>query len=147
MLSREPGSRLGMELYLFATWRDNVVARGFVIENIFMFIPFGILFPYEVPFLRKIWFCIPTACLCSICIEGVQFITGRGYCQLDDVVMNTVGAGIGWLFYGVFLHWGLFFMSAEGGVKRKFEYLSSETVAYKNCHIRTCSLFMDAAIY
>lgn len=102
--SREPGSRTEVNLQLFGTWGDTPKARGYVIENIILFLPFGILVPCAVPFLRKVWCCMPIACLCSIAIEGVQFAAQRGYCQLDDVVMNTVGAGAGWLLYRMALH-------------------------------------------
>ena len=34
--------------------------------------------------------------LCSCGIELSQLITQRGYCQLDDVVTNTVGMLVGW---------------------------------------------------
>ena len=29
-------------------------------------------------------------------IEGMQLVTERGYCQLDDVVMNTLGGCLGY---------------------------------------------------
>lgn len=102
--SREPGSRTEVNMQLFGTWGDTPVARGYVIENVILFLPFGILFPCIMSFLRKAWCCMPIAGLCSIVIEGMQFATQRGYCQLDDVVMNIVGAGIGWLLYRIVLH-------------------------------------------
>lgn len=102
--SREPGSRTGVNMQLFGTWGDTPEARGYVIENIILFLPFGILFPCAVSFLRKAWCCVPIACLCSITLEGLQFVTQRGYCQLDDIVMNTAGAAAGWILYRIILH-------------------------------------------
>ena len=32
----------------------------------------------------------------------LQFITQRGYCQIDDVVTNTVGMLVGWVIWQVF---------------------------------------------
>ena len=95
-LSREPGSRIGISLELFQTWGDSVVDHSYFIENIILFIPFGILFPMVFPILRKGWSCILTGFLFSVMLEFTQLITGRGFCQLDDVMTNTVGAGIGW---------------------------------------------------
>ena len=102
--SREPGSRTGVNMQLFGTWGDTPQARGYVIENIILFLPFGILFPCAFSLLRKVWCCVPIACLCSIALEGAQFTAQRGYCQLDDVVMNTTGAAVGWLLYRIILH-------------------------------------------
>lgn len=36
------------------------------------------------------------AMLLSMMIEGMQLVTERGYCQLDDVVMNTLGGCLGY---------------------------------------------------
>ena len=40
-----------------------------------------------------------SACMISIGIEMAQYITGRGYSQLDDIVTNTTGAVIGYLLF------------------------------------------------
>lgn len=97
--SREPGSRTGVDLELFATWGSSLEAHAYVIENIIMLIPFGILFPGLFPRLRRGWACVGTGCGLSILLEFAQWLTKRGHCQLDDVVMNTLGAGIGWLVF------------------------------------------------
>lgn len=95
--SREPGSREGISLTLFETWGDSNYMHAFFIENILMFIPFGILVPMVVKKMQKAKSCVMTAFFFSCAIELSQFITQRGYCQLDDVVTNTLGAGIGWI--------------------------------------------------
>lgn len=90
IFSREPGSRKGIELQLFSTWGASTQAKAYVIENIFMFIPFGVLRVIrkkKISKTKEIFIYITASCL----IEGIQLITGRGYCQLDDVVMNTFG--------------------------------------------------------
>ena len=94
--SREPGSRKGIDLTLFETWGNTAIAHAYVIENIIMFIPFGILSPMVFKRMKKAWFCVLIGCIFSCGIEISQLITGRGYCQLDDVVTNTVGTLVGW---------------------------------------------------
>ena len=37
--SREPGSRVGVDLQLFSTWGASTQEKAYVIENIIMFIP------------------------------------------------------------------------------------------------------------
>ena len=79
IFEREPGSRTGISLTLFETLggpHDN----AYVIENILLFIPFGFLVP-------KMWKCLIT-----------QLLTQRGHFQVDDILMNTIGAGVGALF-------------------------------------------------
>lgn len=108
-LSREPGSRQGIDMTLFGTWGDTPQAHAFVIENILLFVPFGILYPLAVsatdrkPDLSKKidWekFTVLWGFLISVGIETVQLITERGYCQLDDVVMNTLGALVGYVVF------------------------------------------------
>lgn len=94
--SREPGSRIGVTIEIFRTWGDTASSHAFFIENILLFIPFGILFPPAFPPLRRLPVCMLEGFLFSVFLEMIQFVTGRGYCQLDDVVTNTLGAGIGW---------------------------------------------------
>ena len=96
-LSREPGSRKGIDIDLFATWGNTSIAHAYFIENILMFIPFGVLVPIVFPRMQKLQWCLLAGFLCSCGIELLQLITQRGYCQLDDVVTNTVGTLLGWL--------------------------------------------------
>lgn len=102
--SREPGTRTGVTVEIFRTWGNTPVEHAFFIENILLFIPFGILFPMVFPALRKPHLCILEGFLFSVCLELMQFVAGRGFCQLDDVVTNTFGAGVGWGIYRL-LRW------------------------------------------
>ena len=97
--SREPGSRTTVDLTLFNTWGTTMQAHAFFVENIIMFIPFGMLIPTAFPVMRNIFVCTLPALACSLCLEMFQLITGRGFCQLDDVITNTLGAFIGYMVY------------------------------------------------
>lgn len=119
-LSREPGSRQGIDMTLFGTWGETPQAHAFVIENILLFVPFGILYPLAVSatdrksdLSKKIdWekFTVLWGFLISVGIETVQLMTERGYCQLDDVVMNTLGALVGYVVFASLKFWtGLVF--------------------------------------
>ena len=110
-LSREPGSRQGIDMTLFGTWGVTPQAHAFVIENVLLFVPFGILYPFAMTSAGRA--CIDThSCgriasrftvllgfIISVGIETVQLITERGYCQLDDVVMNTLGSLVGYVIF------------------------------------------------
>lgn len=75
--------------------------RAMTIENILMFIPYGLLCPIIFDSLKKWYIAVPLGIACSITIEGIQFFTGRGYCQLEDLVMNTAGILIGYLIFKI----------------------------------------------
>lgn len=101
--SREPGSRIAVSLKLFETWGTTPVMHAYFIENIIMFIPLGIFLPALFRKMRKVWCCVPFAFVCSCAIEIAQYVTGRGYLQVDDIMTNTAGALIGWLVW-ILLH-------------------------------------------
>ena len=60
------------------------------INNILVFIPFGVLFPGK----RWKWLLL-TAVLLSAVIEAVQYALNLGWCEIDDVICNVLGAAIG----------------------------------------------------
>ena len=94
--SREPGSRKQIDLDLFGTWGQTAMAHAYFIENIIMFIPFGLLAPMVFKRMRNVGFCVLIGFLCSCGTEISQLSAQRGYCQIDDVVTNTMGMLIGW---------------------------------------------------
>ena len=96
-LCREPGSRKTISLVLFETWGHTFHMHAMFVENIIMFIPFGILLPILFREFRNGWLCVLTGFICSCSIEIVQHITQTGFLQLDDVVTNTTGTLLGWL--------------------------------------------------
>ncbi|WMJ85862.1 VanZ family protein [Anaerocolumna sp. MB42-C2] len=101
LLSREPGSRQGIELGLFATWGNTMTSHAYFIENILMFLPFGMLFPLAFHKLQKLQVCLMVGLLSSLFLEFLQLLTQRGFCQLDDVVTNTFGTVLGWCIYKI----------------------------------------------
>lgn len=97
--SREQGSRIGaVDLTLWSTWGYTLQTHAYFIENIILFIPFGILFPMVFKNWIR-WLTIPAGVFISAEIEYIQLLTQRGYCQIDDLVTNTFGAIVGFLIY------------------------------------------------
>lgn len=96
-LCREPGSRKDISMVLLETWGHTFRMHAMFVENIIMFIPFGVLLPILFTKFRNGWLCVLTGFVCSCSIEIVQHITQTGYLQLDDVVTNTTGTLLGWL--------------------------------------------------
>ena len=69
-----------------------------IIGNIFVFIPFGFLGIFFEK-LKKAKFLFPVFILGICFIEFLQFITKRGYAEIDDVILNTMGVVIGFWVY------------------------------------------------
>lgn len=103
-LSRESGSRKGIDLELFSTWGINARNKAFVIENILLFIPYGFVCAWAIKSSRKFLMCTLYGFLTSACIETMQLITQRGYFQVDDIITNVLGTIIGFIFFRCILH-------------------------------------------
>lgn len=97
--SRPPGSRNTVSLILGETWQGSVRSEAYVIENILMMIPFGVLLPIILKPAENVLCCISLGFFFSISLEYAQFLSQRGHMQIDDVVMNVIGTVIGYLFF------------------------------------------------
>jgi Glycopeptide antibiotics resistance protein len=98
-VSREPGSREGLDLMLFSTFSHKLEENIYPIENIILFMPFGFLLPILSVKLHNMLYCLILGGIFSTTIEISQYITKRGYCQIDDVMTNIIGTLVG---YGIY---------------------------------------------
>ena len=105
ILSRTPGNNRIVKLELLWAYRAWIAGKSYGqaesiqnILNIVLFVPFGFLFP------KRSWkYLIITVMVFSVVIEMTQYIWILGWCELDDVICNTLGAVIGfrlWLWIG-----------------------------------------------
>lgn len=94
LLFRENGGgQLRLELFWsYRTIMSNSENRADILKNIWLFIPLGAILYHLYP--KKIVFIIPIAV--SILIEVIQYITGTGICEFDDVISNGLGGIIGY---------------------------------------------------
>ena len=76
---------------------DNTDWRNLIL-NILMFVPVGFLLPLAVRKCRVFWKTALCGLAFSALIEFLQFLTGRGITEADDLLNNTVGALIGYGF-------------------------------------------------
>ena len=107
LLKREPRSLERVfkpELFwAIREWIENptVVNKTEALQyllNILFFIPYGLLFPWKDNWKRV----FVTAVVLSVFIEFSQFIFNLGWCEVDDVISNTLGAMIGyWILWKV----------------------------------------------
>ncbi len=86
--------------WLFETWEMGFRAMMTqVISNMIMFVPFGFLLPVVFKFFGSLLKTTGFAFCFSFLIEVFQYFIGRS-CDIDDLILNTLGAIIG---YGIFL--------------------------------------------
>ena len=88
-------------------WTYSVIAQGGwkamrleqeIAFNILMMIPIGALCPIlfkEYTILKT----LATGVICSLLIEILQYVTKRGFFEVDDILHNALGALIGFAFY------------------------------------------------
>jgi glycopeptide antibiotics resistance protein len=106
MVFRHPNSR-GLELTPFrefdAMLSGNNQKFWFmqIFLNILLFVPFGTLLPVVAEKFRNFWFTTILGFLFSGAIESMQYITGRGFSEVDDLINNTAGAAAGYIIFAV----------------------------------------------
>lgn len=100
LISRVTGSRREVVLWPFVSFQ---VLRGefhYIIENVFLFIPFGVLLCMTLCAygrkcsMKKI---LLASFLTSVSVELLQYLFSCGKSETDDVIANVLGAVIGYL--------------------------------------------------
>jgi glycopeptide antibiotics resistance protein len=95
---REPGSRIQANLTIGGTWSGDPQGRAYVIENVLLFIPVGMLISAWFRHFRTLKAVLFGAALSAL-IETAQYITQRGFFQVDDLLTNIVGSLVGSLLF------------------------------------------------
>ena len=67
--------------------------------NVIMFIPLGFLLPRVFPGLQKFRRCILATVLIIIAVELTQLFTLLGSCDIDDLILNVIGAAVGFILH------------------------------------------------
>ena len=116
LMFRETGdNRANLVLFSYAdTFLTDWKIRADVINNVWLFIPFGTGL-YAIFRKKRVWI---AALALSVAIELIQYFTGLGIAELDDLFGNTLGGVIG-LWGGV----------AMGDVQGKWRSMSKERMS------------------
>ena len=99
---RRVGIRREVELLPFLAVLERPEELPLMVENILLFIPFGFLLPLTFPRLSSGRRVFLLAGAVSLVIEVLQYLFRCGKTELDDVIFNILGAGIGWLLSSLF---------------------------------------------
>ena len=77
-----------------------------MLMNVFLFVPLGLSLPFVLGSGRlPEMITVALALAFSACIEYLQYRYGLGWCEADDVMMNTLGAAVGALSHCVCRNW------------------------------------------
>lgn len=83
---------------------NEYLARHAVINlagNVVMFIPLGFFLPYLAPKLRTWYKTLGFTVVLILLVEAVQYLTRLGSCDIDDLILNIVGAFIGYILWRI----------------------------------------------
>ncbi len=97
--SRESGSGNGMDLKLFSTLGINERNNAYLVENILLFIPYGMVCTWHLKLRGKFLACTALGLFSSLFIEGLQYVTQRGVFQIDDILTNMLGSMVGYFLF------------------------------------------------
>ena len=113
------------QLRAIATWRKDVILEGLdtanftpfktirmyidyaymlnsfenLVGNILVFVPFGFLLPYVWKKAGSFWVMLLNAVIFVLGIEVFQLFSAFGAFDVDDIILNCLGAVWGYLFY------------------------------------------------
>ena len=92
-------------LRLFAGLLDSArpeYVRAAVVNlfgNVIMFIPLGLLLPLAFSRIRTFWQVLLISSAAIILVELIQLFTLVGSCDIDDLILNLIGATLGYGFW------------------------------------------------
>lgn len=125
LLGRKVSSDARVELRLFwcvrKAWIENNPQNWhFIVGNILLFIPLGIILALLLKERCNVWWILSSGFLASLCIELMQLYTHKGLFELDDLFHNTLGCHIGYCIFVVAGHMGGNAKRGAGGSKVRF---------------------------
>lgn len=86
--------------YLFNSKNIKISVRN-LLGNIIAFMPFGFFMPLLTNRISKFKAIIISSFILSLSFECTQLLTGLGEFDVDDIILNVLGAVFGYLFYKI----------------------------------------------
>lgn len=72
-----------------------------LIGNVALFVPLGFLLPAAARACRHLWVTLVVAASLSVLIETLQSVLPEHATDVDDVILNTIGAAVGYLAFSM----------------------------------------------
>lgn len=89
-----------VEIRRFWKYRRELGSFAFytnLVGNVAGFLPFGFILPIICRGMRSPFLIIFSGLGLSLCVETIQLVTRVGCFDVDDLILNTVGAALGYL--------------------------------------------------
>ena len=86
--------------YTFFSHNLNISVVN-IVGNILAFVPMGFLVPIVFSKANSLKNIVIIVLIATNCIEIIQFISGVGTCDVDDVILNLIGGIIGFQTYKI----------------------------------------------
>ena len=104
-----PFETIGRFLRLLGSSQGGLRTHAFInlVGNVVMFIPLGFFLPKLWQKQRKLWRTLLTTVLIILLVELTQMFTLVGTCDTDDLILNTLGAAVGYGIYKILIKTGL----------------------------------------
>ena len=80
-----------VELRPFISFHSTSLEFHYVIENILLFVPLGILVPMRFYSVRRWKGMVGIALFLSLAVEVLQFVFRCGKSEVDDLIANVLG--------------------------------------------------------
>ena len=102
------GSEYSLNLIPFYEIRRFIRARSQLghaavflnlLGNVIGFLPFGFFLPVISRKFHNIFLVAGFGCVVSSCVEYTQYVLRAGCCDVDDVILNTLGALLGYILF------------------------------------------------
>ena len=94
-------SKEHVNLKPFLMFKQFEISSKQVIGNSIMLLPLGIFIPLIFRKLSRFILVFIICLLVSVCIELMQLITSHRSADIDDVILNTSGAAVGYMLYSL----------------------------------------------
>ena len=93
----------GVTIHRFLNvWNTPVYHRAAIVNligNVIMFFPLGFCLPWVFERLRRLWKTLLVSAGVIILVETIQLVTLLGHCDVDDLILNLIGATVGYLLW------------------------------------------------
>ncbi len=92
------------EIKRFLKYREQIGWYGVTLNlagNVICFMPFGFVIPILSNRNRSFIRVTILSCICSVAVEITQLISRLGSCDVDDVILNTLGGMFGYILFAI----------------------------------------------
>ncbi|MBQ8662564.1 MAG: VanZ family protein [Eubacterium sp.] len=92
------------EIKRFIVYREQLgmfAVTANLLGNVLIFLPFGMLVPFLTKRFKTFWSVALLTFEMSVLVELVQLVTKVGSCDVDDILLNTIGGMLGFVCYAI----------------------------------------------